>query len=69
MSKYPKVGRKLPELFEEIIRHDDDIDAFFASLDSVIPIQAARNWQGLKARKYELMRAAETYIKESKKDG
>lgn len=59
---------RLPELFEEIIRHDQDIEEFKKSLGDVIPLEAARVWKDLKERKRQLVMAAERYIAESKKD-
>lgn len=63
MLSYPKVGRKLPDLFEEIIHIDDFL--------KVVSFPRVVSWPDFRAaskRKRELIKAAENYIKQSKKD-
>lgn len=63
MPQYPKVNRKLPDLFTEVINHDAYRSACLA--------QRVVDWdeyrKGLK-RKRELVKAGDEYIKQCKKD-
>lgn len=69
MTIYSKMDRRLPDLFEAIIAHDNEIDEFFNSLHDVIPFRAAQNWRELKRRKIDLIRAADQYIKDAREAG
>lgn len=60
--KHPKITRKLPELFEEIIKNDTFLD----ELQQSNPVILAA-YRKAKENKFALVKAAENYVKRSKK--
>jgi hypothetical protein len=61
MIKFPEVKHKLPELFKEIIRHDNEFRELKNS--SVVDLKIH---QELKSRKIELLNAADKYVQKQK---